>query len=416
MNKNLFELSQEEKNKIRGLHESYKNKPGTKLIWEQSETDELKKFNDRIAEVIQSKQAEILSQVKISLLQEEIGVVIKTNYQSKKYITKKTYGNTYSTGDFNENIYLEAVPLSKYITEIIGSDANFLKLYNEPSIKNQVNQMMIPARIYSEGTGANISINPIKNSRKFRKDPRYHEDEATWNTEMGVGSNIYLFPINNKTIAAVQLGGLAIQLGNVALERTEPVTPTPPPVANSFEFVLEDNFIFNTITLTPEGVRKYNEKKSELGSFLKKISRLQTTPGNTTVSDILNTDVKIYGYASIDGDPNEDVTNGREIYEPCRGSGNGSRKDYNMCLSRKRAEYIANDLNNFIGEITLPDGDTILSRFGEKTVKNWAVGIGEGETSEFSGKKWPETKGDTKATAPDRRVVFTPKLVANIKG
>ena len=29
--KNLFELSEEEKNKIRGLHESYKSKPGTSL-------------------------------------------------------------------------------------------------------------------------------------------------------------------------------------------------------------------------------------------------------------------------------------------------------------------------------------------------------------------------------------------------
>ena len=33
--KNLFELSEEEKNQIRGLHESYKSKPGTSLIWEQ---------------------------------------------------------------------------------------------------------------------------------------------------------------------------------------------------------------------------------------------------------------------------------------------------------------------------------------------------------------------------------------------
>ena len=33
--RNLFEISEEEKNQIRGLHESYKSKPGTSLIWEQ---------------------------------------------------------------------------------------------------------------------------------------------------------------------------------------------------------------------------------------------------------------------------------------------------------------------------------------------------------------------------------------------
>ena len=41
MSKNLFELSEEEKNRIRGLHESYINKPGTKLIWEQRNQGDL---------------------------------------------------------------------------------------------------------------------------------------------------------------------------------------------------------------------------------------------------------------------------------------------------------------------------------------------------------------------------------------
>lgn len=404
MNKNLFELSQEEKNKIRGLHESYKNKPGTKLIWEQSETDELKRLNNRIAEVIQSKQAEILSQVKISLLQEEVGVVIKTNYQSKKYITKKTYGNEYSTGNFNENIYLEAVPLSKYITEIIGSDANFLKLYNEPSIKNQVNQMMIPTRIYSEGTGANISINPIKNSRKFRKDPRYHETEATWNTEMGTGSNIYLFPINNKTIAAVQLGGLAIQLGNVALQRTNPIPDDDIVTAPEYSFELKDIFKFDDVALK-EGDASLNTAIEDFIQFM------STAVEEGKHLEILDTDVKILGYASSDGDPNE--KDGGNL-QACSqyGKGKGPRGEYDKCLSQKRAEVVTNKINEALKNIGINYAGTqsTLGALYPNKTSNWAKAVGMGQNSDVSGIKW-DTPGHTvEKTAPDRRVVFTPKL------
>ena len=54
--KNLFELSEEEKNSIRGLHESYKSKPGTKIIWEQTEDVTLNKLNEKIKNVLLSNK------------------------------------------------------------------------------------------------------------------------------------------------------------------------------------------------------------------------------------------------------------------------------------------------------------------------------------------------------------------------
>ena len=405
--KNLFELSEEEKSSIRELHESYKNKPGTKLIWEQDAT-----FNDNT--------------------KSELDVFY---FGSAAKDTPRLYHNNNSIYYFDGTTSTEIWDKNSKVSFAVdlqtgklenGSELMDKQISLQPTFKdflvkggfgplnykweNQKKPTFYLVMFGDQGKMFLSAAAPVLISRKQAKSE---------NLTKAVKDGDYIYAEIDKTYIPTKKGNALVAKMSFGKEisKVQPPTQTPPPpVADSFEFVLEDNFIFNTITLTPEGVRKYNEKKYELGSFLKKISRLQTTPGNTTVSDILNTDVKIYGYASIDGDPNENVTNGREIYEPCRGSGNGSRKDYNMCLSQKRAEYIANDLNNFIGEITLPDGDTILSRFGNNTVKNWAVGIGEGETSQFSGKKWPGTKGDTKATAPDRRVVFTPKLVANIKG
>ena len=65
--RNLFEISEEEKNQIRGLHESYKSKPGTSLIWEQTENVVLKKLNEKINSIILSKTDSYASNVNVKL-------------------------------------------------------------------------------------------------------------------------------------------------------------------------------------------------------------------------------------------------------------------------------------------------------------------------------------------------------------
>jgi outer membrane protein OmpA-like peptidoglycan-associated protein len=418
--KNLFELSEEEKNKIRGLHESYKSKPGTKIIWEQTEDVTLNKLNEKIKNVLLSNKNKVYQNVTVTISPKgkdlSLEFASQTNPNNTKIIDvpATNISGVFEKKVSNFNVTFETLKLSEVYSEIFDNDPTLYQLYNnDNSVKSQMDNAFVPLYIYSENNGR-ISISNYDNTRKNRKgNNKFVEGDMTTldkffnnaGADFGVGNSIL----------AVGFGGIVSDLGEIKINKTGPVPPPePPPVADSFEFVLEDNFIFDEINLTPEGLKKYNEKKFELQVFLKKIGDNQNIKGNTTISDIINTNVIIYGYASIDGDPNENITNAKKLYEPCRSSGNGSRKDYNMCLSQKRAEYIANDLNTFIGEIKLPDGDTLLLRF-KNAVKNWAVGIGKGETSEFSGKKWPETKGNTSITAPDRRVVFTPKLVANIK-
>ena len=64
--KNLFELSEEEKNSIRGLHESYKSKPGTKIIWEQTEDVTLNKLNEKIKNVLLSNKNKVYQNVTVT--------------------------------------------------------------------------------------------------------------------------------------------------------------------------------------------------------------------------------------------------------------------------------------------------------------------------------------------------------------
>jgi outer membrane protein OmpA-like peptidoglycan-associated protein len=416
--KNLFELSEEEKNSIRGLHESYKSKPGTKLIWEQTEDVTLNKLNEKIKNVLLSNKNKVYQNVTVTISPKGNGMSLEfasqTNPNNTSIIDVPASGvGVFEKNVSNFNVTFKTLKLSEVYSEIFDNDPTLNQLYNnDNSVKSQMDNAFVPLYIYSENNGR-ISASNNENNRKNRKSNKFVEGDVTTldkfynnaGADFGVGNSII----------SVGFGGFISDLGKIKIKKTGPVPPPePPPVANSFDFELENSFIFDTIDLYPESLEKYNQKKKQLQTFLEMVikSQLNNTK-NTSIAEILNTNVIIEGYASIDGDPNENISKAEKLYEPCRGSGKGTRKDYNLCLSQKRAEYIANDLNNFIGPIKFPDGRTISGAF-PNGFKNWAVGVGKGETTQFVDKKWPNTK-NTDETAPNRRIVFTPKLVANIK-
>ena len=110
--------------------------------------------------------------------------------------------------------------------------------------------------------------------------------------------------------------------------------------------------------------------------------------------------VIVYGYASIDGDSDEDM---RGNYKDCNSDGQLSdtsamqpRHKYNQCLSEKRAVQVIKDI-----VALLPELDGILKP------------IGKGETDKFNGKRYP---ANSDATAPNRRVNANfPKFKTKIK-
>ena len=99
--------------------------------------------------------------------------------------------------------------------------------------------------------------------------------------------------------------------------------------------------------------------------------------------------VTVEGYASIDADEDEDM---RGKYKKCNIDGQLSsdskkqpRRDYNICLSKKRAEQVIKDIVSIYPEL-----DGILKPKGM------------GATDKFNGKSWPNSNEDE--TAPNRRV------------
>lgn len=143
--------------------------------------------------------------------------------------------------------------------------------------------------------------------------------------------------------------------------KSTPDTPEDTPENTPFELNIESPFKFNQINLT-------DEAKQEFTDFIKSIK--------TNYADATG-DVEVISSASIDGDPEGKVKTGQK------------RKDYDMALSKKRAETIATFLKNNLPGIKL------------NFIPN-----GIGQTDKFApGKKWPEVK-DENQTSPNRRLII----------
>ena len=104
------------------------------------------------------------------------------------------------------------------------------------------------------------------------------------------------------------------------------------------------------------------------------------------------------GFASRDNDPNEKV---QGKFSGCRGYGDGTRGQYNLCLSEERAKKVAEDLQEIFNSLGI--NVTIKSK-------------GYGETSKF-GPAWSKEKPTKpKDTQPNRRITFNiPKYTETIR-
>lgn len=137
--------------------------------------------------------------------------------------------------------------------------------------------------------------------------------------------------------------------------------PEEVPVDKPFELNITSPFNFDSVELT-------NEAQKEFNNFVQSIkSNYSNVEG----------DVEVICSSSIDGNPEGKVASGQK------------RKDYDMDLSKKRAQKIATTLKSSLPGIKL--------NFIPK---------GIGETDQFApGKKFPEVTNQNE-TAPNRRLII----------
>lgn len=146
-------------------------------------------------------------------------------------------------------------------------------------------------------------------------------------------------------------------------------------------FSFTEPFIFDTVDFTPETKQKFQKQVNILKDYLDKISGykefLSKNPINVTA------------YASRDNDPNAKV---QGKYSPCNPYGDGTRGQYNVCLSQARADKVVELLSSEFPDLKF-------------------TGRGMGETDKFGPAWTKENPTKPNETQPNRRFeVVIPKF------
>jgi hypothetical protein len=394
--KNIFELSQDEKNSIRGLHESYKHKPGTKLIWEQ----------DTITQ--QSSEIDVYY------------------FGTPGPKTEKIYhdGNKIYYFDGENNI------------EIWNKDAVVSYAFNASDKKLEIlNPLMIAQENLQQLFKYFLvkSFGPLEYKWESQKLPTYYmimfgdSDKMFLNAvapilvtkqkakEEGLqkaGNNNGYYYANYKE-SYVSLKGenaLIAEIGFGKQISGNKPTPTPDiPAPRKYTFMLQDPFEFDSDVLTEKGIKELNSQLDNLRVFLSEAFKIGK------LSDVINKPITLLGYASSDANPS-DKDGGNLPACSKNGKGIGPRGEYDKCLSQQRANRIKEKIDGFLNTIEIVRGGKpeLIKNIFPSAVANWVKAQGMGQDSSKSGINW-ETPHEPNQTAADRRVEMNPPII-NLEG
>lgn len=297
-------------------------------------------------------------------------------------------------------INLGKVSIKEYLGDIFKNPDYKILFDGHPNVKNQVENAMANSFLIPQNKSfgdINISGGLAKGKGEYSIDDLIPFGSKL--TTIGAGANIFNVTVGKKMFFSFDVGNSQLYLDQFRISYTGDLL-----VKNKTEsgdtMVLDvtlmnaksEPFIFDTITLTPES-------SNEIEKFVNKIKEVKSVYGekkyNDYVTFLKKQPIEVLAYSSKDADPNEKVQGN---YKPCKGYGDKTRGQYNLCLSQARADEIAKILNEKLPEIGA------------------FVGKGMGETTNF-GPGWTKEKPtNTDETLPNRRfMVSLPKYTINIK-
>ena len=321
------------------------------------------------------------------------------------HFIKSTNGDRKLT---NSGLYI-----GSFIDEIIGEDKVLKDFYErEPGVKEQVDSLPIKyVLVLSDGSNnSNIQVSvggegrwekfvdgvkriftPKKLSNKVTQGNTTTMDKLFYSKENSISR---WFDVGDyKIFLGIAPMMMPLDKLNITTAFEELDGGTPPPTGTTvapqtIELDLVDVFKYDDIDIVnpTEYQTTLNNFEIKLDNAVKNIKGFKDHLNDKTLT--------VNGYASQDANPEGNVPEDKG-YRPCSGQ---KRKDYNMCLSQKRAEKVAGDLK------------TIFDKLGLTTE---IKGVGKGEITKFKaedgsvGDGWTDgEKDDEKHLSANRRVTF----------
>ena len=389
-----------------------------KIISEQgmNDTEVLNELNKKIQSFMKEKQKEIFNEN--LFIQPVAGPNGNPNIEITDKEGNVTFNKPFLYYQDKGNLVivkrpfdLGSVELKNYYDEIIGNNSNFKKLISlHPEIKDQMDNMKIsllmgplknidgiPSFKLFQYDKSNASRKGKKSINARRKKLKSNDKFWGFNTKIPLMDFFNGHPMawgRNRFFIEIEMGSIGLYLDEVGLVNfgDEGETVTPEFASENIKLDLVDVFKFDTIDMNdPSGYQEVLVKfKSDLNDGLTGLKGFKEF--------LQKQNLVVNGFASRDNDPNEKV---QGKFSGCRGYGDGTRGQYNLCLSEERAKKVAEDLQE------------IFNSFGiNVTIKS----KGHGETSKF-GPAWSKEKPTKpKDTQPNRRITFNiPKYTETIR-
>lgn len=358
-----------------------------KVISEQTEEVLVNRLNDKIKSVMVKNQNEILSDVKVEVDQNGDNLVLRFAAENESpfiiQLRPERRGLYSNSGTLNRDI--PSIPLSNFYDEIWEGDEDLKRYYQEnENIKKQMDDLKVPIRMYSDPR-VELKIFVIKNNRKNRGD-KYVRGGQT-NLGFFFSNAGAKFGVNSNIILETEVGGLAINLGevNILPPQVDPSEPIQPEVATEkIKLDLIDVFEYDSIKMKdPSGYQEIlNKFENDLSQGLQRMEGFRES--------LKTENLVVHGYASQDADPT--AKDGGNLPACSKyGKGKGPRSEYNKCLSQERAKKVAEDLQEIFNKLGV-----------DVAIKS----VGHGETYKFGGDGWDNGKDSQEDLSKNRRVTF----------
>ncbi len=339
-------------------------------------------LQNRINDIIDKKQKDILDKIGIKVTTDREG--IKLEIGGKFYPMQPMMKGIYAIViPPKTTLPFGATPMSELLPEIEKLAEYKTLSEKHPEIKDQISKGVIKGTIFTDEQ--NQGTFKLTVTRKPR-DPGDSKFAVDFGTDYPLGEflerNKIVYKFKNGTFGTLESGDIQLDLASIDLKVEQPKNvATTQPISIGI-LSLGDIFNFDSVDFKDQ-----NAAEQQILKFVQNIKTNIEKFGQPFIDHIKSQNPIVYGYASIDGDPNQPITGG---YKPC--SGHGTRKEYDMCLSNERAKKIAEILNKSIPELA--------GIFKHK---------GLGETTQFGPGWTKENPTIPEQTAPNR-IYFLNKM------
>jgi len=390
--KNIFELSQDEKNSIRGLHESYKHKPGTKLIWEQD------------AITPQSSEIDVyyfgVPGPKTEKIYHDNNKIYYFDGENNREIWNKGETVSYAFNDGNKK-YETGSELMDAQQDLQNIFKQFLVKSFGPLSYQWENQKLPTYYMIMFGDEGKMFLNataPVVIPRAKAKQNGLSKAKNEDGYYYANYKKSYI-PLKGRNAMITEIG-----FGR-QITSSQPTPPDDEPAPRKYSFILQDPFEFDSDVLTENGKTELQKQLDNLRKFLTETFKIGK------LSDVINSPITLLGYASSDADPS--AKDGGNL-KACSqyGKGVGPRSEYDKCLSQQRANRVKEKFDGFLNTVEIMRGGKpeLIKNIFPSAVANWVKAQGMGQDSSKSKIDW-KIPHDPSKTAPDRRVEMNPPTI-----